>query len=307
MSFHALQSILVAGMLLLPSALLDAAAIAIPNASFESPETAFVNLNIDSWQKAAKPPDYVEGGGFLWSQLTGIFKNTPLGNFDHIDNCDGNQAIWMFAVPEAGVFQDYQSVDWNDPAPTHGFDPTFEVGKSYTFTVGAIGGGGGMLDGVTAEISLYYRSGQGIPLTLAATTITNTSGVFGAYTHFVDFNVSVPTVEAEDSWAGKHVGIRLRSTVSADLQGGYWDFDNFRLTSHARPSVRMLFAKATEGLRVSWNSELDARYQIQVSGDLNAWLDFEGTIPGSGGPISKLIPQREGTVSFVRILTLPTP
>ena len=197
----------------------------------------------------------------------------------------------MFAVPEAGVFQDYESVDWNDPSPTHAFNVTLEVGKSYTFTVGAIGGGGGMLNGVTAEISLYYRSDTGTPLTLAATTITNSPDAFRNSTHFVDFNVSIPAVEVGDPWAGKRLGLRLRSTVSPDSQGGYWDFDNFRLTSHARPSVRLLFAKATEGLHVSWNSELDARYQIQISGDLNAWLDFDGIVPGSGGLLSKLIPQ----------------
>ena len=45
-------------------------------------------------------------------------------------------------------------------------------GKSYTFTVGAIGGGGGMLNGVTAEISLYYRSGQGIPYMKCASPTT---------------------------------------------------------------------------------------------------------------------------------------
>src|SRR5262245_50961431 len=65
--------------------------IPIPNGSFEAPATTFVDLNIQAWQKSPKPDWYVEGGGFLWIQLSGVFKNTPEGRADHIDNCDGEQ------------------------------------------------------------------------------------------------------------------------------------------------------------------------------------------------------------------------
>src|SRR5438552_17921241 len=93
------------------STALRGASISIPNSSFESPVTMFVDTHIDSWQKSAKPPCYDESGGYLWDQLTGTFKNTPPTIADHIDNCDGNQAAWMFAVPEVAIFQDYDSVD----------------------------------------------------------------------------------------------------------------------------------------------------------------------------------------------------
>src|SRR5439155_12475624 len=86
---------------------LRAGSISVPNNSFESPVTVFVDTHIDSWQKSAKPPWYDESGGYLWDQLTGTFKNTPTNSSDHIDNCDGNQAAWMFAVPEVAIFQDY--------------------------------------------------------------------------------------------------------------------------------------------------------------------------------------------------------
>ncbi len=121
--------------------------IPIPNGSFESPTTVFVGLDIDSWQESSKPDWYVESAGFLWTQLTGTFRNTPSGSFDHIDNCDGNQAIWLFAVPEAGLFQDYNSRAWNELEPAHAFDARFEVGKSYKLTVGVISMGGGMSNG----------------------------------------------------------------------------------------------------------------------------------------------------------------
>jgi hypothetical protein len=79
---------------------LQATPIYVPNASFESPETTFVDVNIDLWQKPPKPWWYDESGGFLWIQLTGVFLNLPPTDPDHIDNCDGNQAAWLFAVPE---------------------------------------------------------------------------------------------------------------------------------------------------------------------------------------------------------------
>jgi len=114
----------------------------VPNSSFESPATPFVNTHVDSWQKSAKPDWYEENGAYTWEQLTGVFKNTPDTSPDHIDNCDGQQAMWMFVVPEVAIFQDYSTLDWNDVEPTHDFNVRFEPGKSYQLTVGVIGGGG---------------------------------------------------------------------------------------------------------------------------------------------------------------------
>src|SRR5262245_10147551 len=79
---------------------LRADTFAVPNGSFEGPQTGYVSINIDNWQKNPKPAWYQEQGGFLWTQLTGIFKNTAPGNSDHLENCDLAQAIWLFAVPE---------------------------------------------------------------------------------------------------------------------------------------------------------------------------------------------------------------
>ena len=90
---------------------LPAGPLLVPNGSFETPVTSYVSVNIDSWQKAPKPDWYVESGGFLWIYNVGLFKNTPTNSSDHIDNCDGNQAIWLFVVPEVALFQDYDSTD----------------------------------------------------------------------------------------------------------------------------------------------------------------------------------------------------
>jgi hypothetical protein len=207
----------------------SAGTISIPNSSFEAPATSYVSINIDSWQKSPKPVWYQETGGFLWTQLTGIFKNTPTNSADHIDNCDGNQALWLFAVPEVALFQDYDSSDWHNQPPTHQFNATFTPGKSYHLTVGVIGAGGGMAQGVTLELSLYYRDSASNQITVGAVTLTNDPAIFSNNTHLVDCRVDTATVKVTDPWAGQHLGIMFRSTVTADLQGGYWDLDNARL------------------------------------------------------------------------------
>ena len=203
--------------------------IPIPNKSFESPATGFVSINVDSWQKFPKPDWYQETGGFLWSQLVGIFKNSATNTADHIDNCDGNQALWLFAVPEVGLFQDYDSFDWHNQPPNHEFNATYEVGRSYHLTVGVIATGGGMVEGATLDLRLYYRDPASNHVVVAARTLTNTPSVFSNNTHFIDCTLHVPPVKAGDPWAGQHIGIEFKSTVATNLQGGYWDLDHVRL------------------------------------------------------------------------------
>jgi hypothetical protein len=211
-----------------------AGSVAVSNASFELPTTGFVSVDIDSWQKPPKPDWYQENGGFFWSQLTGIFRNTATNSPDHIDNCDGNQAVWLFAVPEVALFQDYDSVDWR--GQSNQLTATFQVGKSYRLTVGVIGGGGGMLEGATLDLGLYYRDGSNF-VNVGVTTLTNTPSVFSNNTHLVDCHLHVPTVKTTDPWAGKHIGVRFLSTVTTNLQGGYWDLDNVRLTEISEPML----------------------------------------------------------------------
>jgi len=228
-------------LLLVMAGSVQAGPFTVPNGSFESPATFFVTLNLDGWQRTPEPTwwDTNTSGG--WDTLVGFFKNTPSGNFDHIDNCHSNQAMWLFVQPEAGLFQDYDSLDWNDTTPTHAFNARFEVGRSYRMTVGLLvggmGSGGGIQPGATVDFSLYYRDAASNRVTVATTTITNSSLVFSNSTHLLDFSVDVPTVRAGDAWAGQHIGILLLSTVATNLVGGYWDLDNVRLTSTLTPTL----------------------------------------------------------------------
>jgi hypothetical protein len=202
---------------------LQAASVYVPNASFESPQTAFVDVNIDSWRDSPKPWWYDESGGNFWSQLTGVFLNLPPEDPSSIDNCDGEQAAWVFAVPEVELFEDLTA--------------TFEIGRSYHLTVGIIGGGGNMKDSVPIEIRLYYRDGEDNKVTVGATTFTYDSET-GYVKHFKDVQLDIPPVVDTDPWAGKSIGVQIISTLSfpEDLDpvtgraGGFWDLDNVRLT-----------------------------------------------------------------------------
>lgn len=268
--------------------LLRAEPISLPNASFESPVTSFVGINFDAWQKTPKPEGYDESDGFLWSQLVGTFKNTVIGSADHIHNCDGDQALWLFAVPQAGLFQDYDSKAWNDTAPNHAFNAMFEIGKSYQLTVGVIGGGGGMLAGTTMEIDLYYRDAASNMVTVAATSITNSPALFPNTTNFLDFQVNVPTVKPGDPWIGQHIGVRMYSTVGVELQGGYWDLDSIRLTSLREP--RLQPPTVTNGqFKVSLQSEPGTRFELlqttNLSLPMSNWTSL-GTLSNTVGTVS---------------------
>ncbi|MCL4178337.1 MAG: hypothetical protein KJ072_11435 [Verrucomicrobia bacterium] len=235
--------------------------LTVPNASFETPATTFVSTLIDDWQKTPKPEWYSEGGGFMWDQLTGLFLNPEPTSPNHIDNCDGNQALWLFAVPEVGLFQELGGGQVPSPPET-----VYEVGSSYRLTVAVMGGGGSMLEGVTLELAFYYRDDASNQVTVAATTITNTPAVFSNLKHFIDFEVKVPTVEAGDAWAGRPIGLRLLSTVDTARQGGYWDLDQVRLRSIAPPAF--VDVEVIDGeVRLSLAGEPGDKFELLTSAD----------------------------------------
>jgi hypothetical protein len=235
--------------------------IAIPNGSFEAPSTNYVSVLIDDWVKPPKPDWYQEGGGFLWSQLTGLFRNPIPANPSYIDNMDGDQALWLFAVPEVGLFQEL-----GDSANPSQADALFEVGQSYQMTVGVIGGGGGMLEGVTLELALYYRDAESNQVAVASTAITNAASLFTNLTHFVDFQVAVPTVAAGDAWANRPIGLRFLSTIDISLQGGYWDLDHVRLVASGQPMLADV-GLSNGDVRFTLESEAGLQFDLLASAD----------------------------------------
>jgi hypothetical protein len=275
---------------------LHAGPIAVPNASFESPTTFFVTLNLDSWQRTPEPEGWDPNTGGEWDTLAGIFKNTAPGSADHIDNCDGEQAMWLFAVPGAGVFQDYNSVDWDDTEPSHAFDATFQPGDAYRLQAGILVGmgvGGAMQQGVTLDLSLYYRDALNNRMIVATTVVTNTTSVFSNANHLIDYEVNVPTVQPTDPWANQNIGILFLSSVSSNMQGGYWDLDNVRLTAIGPPNQPVLSSPTWNGNQFECLLESEPGLAFEMLAATNI------TEPASNWLSLATLTNATGTIPFV--------
>jgi len=226
--------------ILIVAAGLQAQLIPVPNGSFESQsgvgQPFGVNILIDSWQKPAKPAyfDAIESTfGIFWIQTAGVFvDNNPYGNRV------GAQAAFLLSFPQVALFQDYNTLDWNDAAPTHDFNAVYQPGKSYKLTVGLFGKN--MTEGSQLTLSLYYRDALDNMVTVASTTITYTPAGFSTTPplNLQDYEVVVPKVRGNDAWARKHIGIKIESTFG--YGDGYWDLDNVRLEANPGGGQREL-------------------------------------------------------------------
>jgi hypothetical protein len=218
------SSMIAATLILLGGNVARAQPIYVPNADFGSPYTSYATNSICMWQTFPQPAGY--DYPYPWADTTGVFFNNPyyVNYGQYIYNCDGPQASFVFAVPGTGIYQD------NSVSPS--FTATYQVGKSYQLQAGLIGSiEFGELPGVTIQMSLYYLNGSGNMVTIASTNIVYDEDVFTSVTNFVDFDLSLPAVAPGDAWAGQNIGIEFLSTVSPDLEGGYWDLGNVQLTA----------------------------------------------------------------------------
>jgi hypothetical protein len=279
----------------------------IPNASFESPSTAFVDNRVDRWQKTPKPVWYDESGGFTWDQLSGVFRNTDPGKEDHIENSDGSQGFYLFAVPTVGLFLDAGSTNSLGAGPVAPFEVRFEPGRSYGLTVGVLGGNGGMTNGATLDLSLYYRDEAGVPVTVARTTVTNTSALFPTRTRYVDFQVRTPSVMAGDAWVGRPLGVQFHSTVDPQLAGGYWDIDHVRL--EAVPDPVLLNPRVVEGrLESTLQSAVGLRFEVvsvdSLSVEPGAWQVL-GTVTNTAGFVEIRGRAAGAGREFLRVRSVP--
>lgn len=235
-----------AGLLTLGSTL-QAQPLFVPNHSFESPNAPMVDpyatTLVGSWQKPAKPAYFtaVENTyGVYWEQTTGLFFAPGV-----YGNMNGMQAAFIMSWPQAGIFQDYDTQDYNDAVPSHDFDAKFEIGKSYTFTLGVYGKGYSgfpMTEGSMLGLSLYYRDGANQITVGVPTIVTYSTALFpnvGAL-NLIDYSVSIPTVGAGDAWAGQNIGLKIESVYG--VGDGYWDIDNVRLTAVPEPTTLGLLA-----------------------------------------------------------------
>ncbi|MEI9894981.1 MAG: PEP-CTERM sorting domain-containing protein [Chthoniobacter sp.] len=204
--------------------------IPVDNFSFENPTTTFVTTVMPSWQKVSQAADFDPNQGFTWDQESGIFVNTPPSSTtDHVTNLDGNQSAYLFSDQGVGIYQTLSA--------------TYQLGQSYHLTVGIIGQGGGMPDGATIQIQLYYLTPDNTMVTLASTTATENATNFPDHTTMFDYSADVSTVGLFDVWLGRPIGIEIISPeTGAAFLGGYWDVDDVRLTSAPEPASAALLA-----------------------------------------------------------------
>lgn len=288
--------------------------VPIPNASFESPATLYVSTFIDAWQEAPKPADYIEGGGFTWDQLTGVFVNTAPTAADHIGNMDGKQAAYLFAVPGTGWFQDHDTVDWRNQPSSHAFDARFQTDTAYELSFGVVAGGGNMLEGVSFEAALYYRDATTNLVPVVATNIVYTHTVFPVddlgrpvRTNLTYFHLWLPALKPDAACVAQNIGVRFLSTVSPEMQGGYWDLDDVRLVAFPPPVFTLGFTTTGSELRLSWPSVAGYRYQAQVSEDLQTWVNLAAPQSGTGAGLAQVIPLAEHPSAAFRVVATPGP
>lgn len=190
--------------------------IPVANASFETP---VVDPNgFGAWPFAA---------GWLELDLdtaassnTGVFLNTAIGSPDRLVNAEGKQLAFLGSQRGNSLEQDLRAV--------------YRVGCDYRLTVG-VGVSARFPPSITApadtiELVLYYLDGNE-PKDIVHQTV-EPNGL--SSTQLRDFSVVLPTVRAEDAWAGKTVGVSIRA---AGNPGGFWDLDNVRVDESMPVSI----------------------------------------------------------------------
>ncbi len=182
--------------------------IQIENASFEAPTldpNGFPAIPlVDMWTE-------IDIDTFS-SSNTGVFANTAADSNDHIVNADGNQLAFLGSELGNGLEQDLNA--------------DYKAGCNYRLTV-AVGVSGrfppSSVEPVDAlELVLFYREGDDV-----VDIVSHVVEAIGlSSTQTIDFSLYLPTVQPDDKWAGKAIGVALRAV---GMPGGFWDLDRVRL------------------------------------------------------------------------------
>jgi hypothetical protein len=191
------------------------ASIPIENASFEAPA-----IDPNAFPAVPYADHWIElDVDTLSSSNTGVFANTAEDSPDHIINPDGSQLAFLGTETGNGFEQDMEA--------------TYKVGCDYRLTV-AVGVSwrfppSGESPADLLELVLYYHDGNE-PIDIVCQTVT----ALPWSQMLQDFSVYLPKVSSDDAWAGKNIGIAMRS---AGMPGGYWDLDNVRLVESVPISI----------------------------------------------------------------------
>jgi hypothetical protein len=188
----------------------------IENASFEAPAidpNAFPAVPlVQGWLELDLDP--------LVSSNTGVFANTPVGSADRVVNAEGRQLAFLASQQGNALEQDLTAV--------------YRVGCDYRLTVGvsvSLRFPPSVSEPPDAiELVFYYLDANDVTPAQTravdiASQVVEAKGM--SSTELQDFSVVLPTVEPNDAWAGKSIGVAIRAVGNA---GGFWDLDNVRLT-----------------------------------------------------------------------------
>jgi hypothetical protein len=196
----------------------DAASVTILNPSFE-------DNPFGGGLASTTTPDH-------WTKLgvgsSGHVANGWNGGAVDVSNTDGSQLAWFNTDVGNGFSQELSSV--------------YEVGMSYTLTVGAVKASPswtGSNDANVLTIDLYYGAFNIIASgSMSALSLEDSQGAL------TDIVASLAPVEAGDAWADQPVGIRILSSSEPVTSPGNhdWAVDDVRLDAVPEPSTSMLFS-----------------------------------------------------------------
>ena len=143
------------------------------------------------------------------SQSTGVFRNTPVGNDNHITNVDGQQAAFLGGYEGNAISQFVGS--------------KYQVGKDYQLIVSVcVSYDTPPVEGNPLVLEfLYWSAFEPASITTVQVPLTGLTSIY-----LEDFTLDLPTVQSEDAWAGENIGISIRAT---GVEGGFWDLDNVRV------------------------------------------------------------------------------
>ena len=183
-------------------------AIPVANASFETPIVDPNGFPVLPYVNAWTELDV----DLLGSTNTGVFANMPEGAWDRMGNADGNQLAFLGSEQGNGFEQDLPG--------------GFEAGCSYRLTV-AVGVSGRFPPSAeepvdTVELVLFYWDEAEVVDIVRG--VVKAPEVPSRQVH--DFSAYLSPVQPDDAWAGRPIGVAIRS---AGLPGGFWDLDNVRL------------------------------------------------------------------------------
>lgn len=200
-----------------------AESIVVENASFEEPILG------DPWYTPSGLP--ADGAWKNSGSFAGIFVN---GHFsDTLTNANGNQMAFMDTATGAQVWQDLSAV--------------YEVGKSYTLSVGVAGRSdvpGNSVDELSLRLFYRDKTNPDVAYPIAQTPVAR-GGL--STTMLTYYTVTVPTVQASDDYSGQAIGIWFFNTVKGANPGSF-TLDNVSVLAVPEPCAIALLASGTLGL-----------------------------------------------------------